>query len=127
LGEWNPNIFNKLNVMSTIWWIFWTIGIIGIYIGIGFTWMSDRKKVLMGWILMSIGLVFNGFACLVDIDSAFDPIMAVISFAMAYLDYIMFKRKQKEFDVKELGIKEIFLRDLKEYKFKLDRKNNKIV
>ena len=113
--------------MSTIWWIFWTIGIIGIYIGIGFTWMSDRKKVLMGWILMSIGLVFNGFACLVDIDSAFDPIMAVISFAMAYLDYIMFKRKQKEFDVKELGIKEIFLRDLKEYKFKLDRKNNKIV
>ena len=35
--------------------------------------------------------------------------------------------KKKEFDVKELGIKEIFLRDLKEYKFKLDRKNHKIV
>lgn len=127
MGEWNLNVFNKFNVMSTFGWIFWTIGIIDIYIGIGFTWMSDRKKVLMGWMLMSIGLVFNGFACLVDIDSAFDPIMAVISFVMAYVDYRVLKSKQKEFDVKELGIKEMFLRDLREYKFKLDRKNHKIV
>jgi hypothetical protein len=29
--------------------------------------------------------------------------------------------------MKELGIKESFLKDLKEYKFKLDRKNHKIV
>ena len=113
--------------MSTIWWIFWTIGIIGIYIGIGFTWMSDRKKVLMGWALMAIGLVFNGLACLADIDGAFDIIMAIISFGMAYVDYRMFKRKQKEFDIKELGIKEMFFRDLREYKFKLDRKYHKIV
>lgn len=127
MGEWNPNIFNKFNVMSTVWWILWTIGIIGIYIGIGFTCMSDRKKVLMGWVLMSIGLVFNGLACLADIDGAFDIIMAIVSFGMAYVDYGMFKRKQKEFDMKELGIKESFLKDLKEYKFKLDRKNHKIV
>lgn len=113
--------------MSTIWCILWTIGIIDIYIGVGLSWKSDRKKVLMGWMLMTIGLVFNGLACLSDIDGAFDIIMAIISFGLAYVDYRMFKRKQKEFDMKELGIKEAFLKDLKEYKFKLDRKNHKIV
>ena len=109
--------------MSTIWWIFWTIGIIDIYIGMIFSWKSDRKKVLMGWMLMAIGLIFNGFACIVEAKW----IMTIISFGMAYVDYRMFKRKQKEFDVKELGIKEMFLRDLREYKFKLDRKNHKII
>ena len=113
--------------MSTVWWILWTIGIVDIYVGIALSWKSDRKKVLMGWMLMTIGLIFNGFACLADIDGAFDIIMAIVSFGMAYVDYRMFKRKQKEFDIKELGIKEKFLKDLKEYKFKLDRKNHKIV
>jgi len=113
--------------MSTVWWILWTIGIFDIYIGMVFSWKSDRKKVLMGWMLMAIGLIFNGFACLVDIDNTFDIIMAIISFGMAYVDYRVFKRKQKEFDIKELGIKEKFLRDLSDYKFKLDRKNHKIV
>ena len=113
--------------MSTVWWILWTIGIVDIYVGIALSWKSDRKKVLMGWALMAIGLVFNGLACLADIDGAFDIIMAIVSFGMAYVDYRMFKRKQKEFDMKELGIKESFLKDLKEYKFKIDRKNHKIV
>lgn len=113
--------------MSTVWWILWTIGIVDIYVGIGFTCMSDRKKVLMGWTLMAIGLVFNGLACLADIDNTFDIIMAIISFGMAYVDYRIFKRKQKEFDIKELWIKEKFLRDLSDYKFKLDRKYHKIV
>ena len=53
--------------------------------------------------------------------------MTIASFGMAYADYRIFKRKQKEFDIKELGIKEKFLRDLSDYKFKLDRKNHKIV
>lgn len=113
--------------MSTVWWILWTIGIIDIYIGMAFTWKSDRKKVLIGWMLMSIGLIFNGVACLVNINSISGSIMAAISFVMAYLDYRVFKRKQKEFGIKELGIKESFLKDLKEYKFKLDRKKHKIV
>lgn len=108
--------------MSTIWWILWTIGIIDICIGMAFSWKSDRKKVLMGCMLMVIGLIFNGFACLADIDNTFDIIMAIISFGMAYVDYRVFKRKQKEFDIKGLGMKEKFLRDLSDYKFKLDRK-----
>lgn len=113
--------------MSTIWWTFWAIGIFDIYIGMVFSYKSDRKKVLMGWMLMAIGLIFNGFACLVDIVNTFDIIMAIISFGMAYVDYRIFKSKQKEFDIKELGIKEKFLRDLSDYKFKLDRKKHKIV
>ena len=113
--------------MSTIWWIPWTIGIFNIYIGMVFSYKSDRKKVLMGWMLMAIGLIFNGFSCLVDIHNKFDIIMAIISFGMAYVDYIIFKMKQKEFDIKELEIKEKFIRDLSDYKFKLDRKKNNIV
>ena len=113
--------------MSMIWLIFWTIGFFDIYIGMVFSNKSDRKKVLMGWMLMAIGLIFNGFSCLVDIDNMFNIIMAIISFGIAYVDYIIFKMKQKEFDIKELGIKEKFIRDLSDYKFKLDRKNHKIV
>ena len=113
--------------MSTIWWIFWTIGIFDIYIGMVFSYKSDRKKALMGWMLMAIGLIFNGFSCLVGIDNTFDIILAIISFGMAYVDYIIFKRKQKDFGIQELGIKEKFLRDLSDYKFKLDRKKHKIV
>lgn len=112
--------------MNTIWYILWTIGIVDIYIGAIFSGKSNRQKVLMGWMLMSIGLIFNGVACLVNIGIS-STIMAVISFVMAYVDYKMFKRKQKEFDIKELGIKEMFLRDLRDYKFKLDRKYHKIV
>ena len=108
--------------MSMIWLIFWTIGFFDIYIGMVFSNKSDRKKVLMGWMLMAIGLIFNGFSCLVDIDNMFNIIMAIISFGIAYVDYIIFKMKQKEFDIKELGIKEKFIRDLSDYKFKLDRK-----
>ena len=113
--------------MSMIWLIFWTIGFFDIYIGMVFSYKSDRKKVLMGWMLMAIGLIFNGFSCLVDIDNMFNIIMAIISFGIAYVDYIIFKMKQKEFDIKELGIKEKFIRDLSDYKFKLDRKKNNIV
>ena len=113
--------------MNTFFLVLWAIGFIDINVGMAFTWKSDREKVLMGWVLMTIGLVFNGFACLVDIDGAFDIIMAIISFGVAYVDYRMFKKTQKKFDIKELGIRDIFLRDLKEYKFKLDRKNHKIV
>jgi cytochrome bd-type quinol oxidase subunit 1 len=113
--------------MSTIWWILWTIGIVDISIGMIFSLKSNRQKVLMGWMLMSIGLIFNGVACLVNIHCVFEPITAVISFVTAYADYSVFKRKQKEFDIKELGIKEKFLRDLRDYKFKLDKKNHKIV
>ena len=113
--------------MSMIWLILWTIGFFDIYIGMVFSNKSDRKKVLMGWMLMAIGLIFNGFSCLVDIDNTFDIIMAIISFGIAYVDYIIFKMKQKEFDIKELGIKEKFIRDLSDYKFKLDRKKNNIV
>ena len=108
--------------MSTVWWILWTIGIVDTSIGVVFSLKSDRKKVLMGGMLMVIGLIFNGFACLADIDNTFDIIMAIISFGMAYVDYRVFKRKQKEFDIKGLGMKEKFLRDLSDYKFKLDRK-----
>lgn len=109
--------------MSTFGWIFWTIGFIVIFLGMVLSWKTDRQKVLMGWSLMAIGLIFNGLASIVEAKW----IMTIVSFGVAYVDYRIYKRKKKEFDVKELGIKEMFLRDLREYKFKLDRKYHKIV
>lgn len=109
--------------MSTVWWILWTIGIINTYIGVVFSLNSDRKDALMGWMLTTIGFAFNGFVYIVHTHW----IMTIVNFGMAYASYRIFKREQKEFDKKELGIKEKFLRDLSDYKFKLDRKKHKIV
>ena len=77
----------------------------------------------MGWMLLTIGMIFNGFACIAHKHW----IMAIVNFVIAYVDYRVFKSKQKEFDIKELGIKEKFLRDLQDYKYKLDKKKHKIV
>jgi len=95
--------------MSTFGWILWTIGIIGIYLGFVLSGKTDRQKVLMGWSLMTIGLIFNGFACIVEARW----IMTIISFGVAYLDYRVYKRKKKEFGIKEM--REVFLKDLEKY------------
>jgi threonine/homoserine/homoserine lactone efflux protein len=113
--------------MNTIFFVLWSICIISLYVGLAFSEDKNREKSLIGWALTMIGLIFNGLACLVQIDTVLDLILAAICFVLSYTSYKMLKKKQKEFDIKELGIKEMFLRDLREYKFKLDRKNHKIV
>lgn len=112
---------------TTLGWIFWVIGIIGIYLGIYFVWakkyQNNHRKILMGWLLMIIGLIFNSIAALIE----FRWFAFALSIVAILLDYNVYKTKKKEFDIKENNIRELFLNEIAEYKYKLDRKNHKIV
>ena len=127
MGKWNTNIFNEFNVMSTLGWIFWVIGIVDIYLGIYFTWakkyQNNHRKILMGWLLMIIGLMFNSIAALIE----FKGFAFALSIAAILLDYSIYKTKKKEFGIKENNMRELFLNEIAEYKYKLDRKRFKII
>ena len=128
MGKRNPNIFNEFNVMSTtLGWIFWAIGVIDIYLGLYFVWAkkyrSNHRKILMGWLLMIIGLIFNSIAALIE----FKWLGFALSIVAILLDYEVYKTKKKEFGVKENNMRELFLNEIAEYKFRLDRKRFKII
>ena len=114
--------------MSTILgWIFWTIGVIGIYLGIYFVWaekyQNNHRKILMGWLLMIIGLMFNSVVALID-SKWFAFALSIVAIL---LDYHVYKAKKKESGVKEKNMRELFLNEIAEYKSKLDRKRFKII
>lgn len=128
MGKWNLNIFNEFNIMSTtLGWIFWVIGIVGIYLGLYFIWakkyQNNHRKILMGWLLMIIGLIFNSIAALIE----FKCFVFVLSIIAILVDYSVYKTKKKEFGVKENNMRELFLNEIAEYKYKLDRKRFKII
>lgn len=112
---------------TTLGWIFWTIGIIDIYLGIYFIWakkyQNNHRKILMGWLLMIIGLMFNSIAALIE----FKWFAFVLSIVVILLDYHVYKTKKREFGVKENNMRELFLNEIAEYKHKLDRKRFKII
>ena len=128
MGKRNTNIFNEFNVMSTtLGWIFWVIGSVGIYVGIYFAlarrYQNNHRKILMGWLLMIIGLMFNGIAALIE----FKWFVFIINVGAMLLDYNVYRMKKKEFGVKENNMRELFLNEIAEYKYKLDRKRFKII
>ena len=112
---------------TTLGWIFRTIGIIDIYLGIYFIWatkyQNNHRKILMGWLLMIIGLMFNSIAALIE----FKWFAFVLSIVVILLDYHVYKTKKREFGVKENNMRELFLNEIAEYKHKLDRKRFKII
>jgi hypothetical protein len=112
---------------TTLGWIFWVIGIVDIYLGIYFVWaekhQDNHRKILMGWLLMIIGLMFNSVAALIE----FKWFAFVLSIVVILLDYHVYKAKKKEFGVKEKNMRELFLNEIAEYKYKLDRKRFKII
>lgn len=119
MGKWNTNIFNEFNVMSTtLGWIFWAIGIINIYLGLYFAWakkyQDNHKKILMGWLLMIIGLMFNSIAALIE----FKWFVFAFSIVAILLDYSIYRTRKKEFGVKENNMRELFLKEISEYKSK---------
>ena len=114
--------------MSTILgWIFWVIGIVDIYLGIYFVlaekYQNNHSKILMGWLLMIIGLIFNSVAALIE----FKWFAFALSIVAILVDYSIYKTKKKEFGMKENNMRELFLNEIAEYKHKLDRKRFKII
>jgi hypothetical protein len=112
---------------TTLGWIFWVIGSVGIYVGIYFAlarrYQNNHRKILMGWLLMIIGLMFNGIAALIE----FKWFVFIINVGAMLLDYNAYRMKKKEFGVKESNMRELFLNEIAEYKYKLDRKRFKII
>ena len=112
---------------TTLGWIFWAIGIIDIYLGVYFAWaekyQNNHRKILIGWLLMIIGLLFNSVAALIE----FRWFGFALSIAAILLDCEVYKTKKKEFGVKENNMRELFLNEIAEYKHKLDRKRFKII
>ena len=112
---------------TTLGWIFWIIGIVDIYLGAYFTlaekYKNNHRKILMGWLLMIIGLMFNSVYALME----FKWFAFALSIAAILLDYHIYKTKKKEFGVKENNMRELFLNEIAEYKYKLDRKRFKII
>ena len=112
---------------TTLGWIFWVIGTVDIYLGIYFAlakkYRSNHRKILMGWLLMIIGLIFNSIAALIE----FKWLGFALSIVAILLDYEVYKTKKKEFGVKENNMRELFLNEIAEYKFRLDRKRFKII
>ena len=112
---------------TTLGWIFWVIGSVDIYVGIYFAlarrYQNNHRKILMGWLLMIIGLMFNSIAALIE----FRWFAFVLSIVVILLDCSTYKTKKKEFGIKEKNIRELFLNEIAEYKYKLDRKRFKII
>jgi hypothetical protein len=117
--------------LGWIFWIFWAIGVIDIYLGLYFVWAnvwakkyrSNHRKILIGWLLMIIGLMFNSVAALIE----FKWLAFALSIVGILLDYHVYKTKKKEFGIKENNMRKLFLNEIAEYKYKLDRKRFKII
>lgn len=103
---------------TTLGWIFWAIGIVDIYLGIYFAWtekyQDNHKKILMGWLLMIIGLMFNSVAALIE----FKWLVFALSIVAILFDYYVYKTKKKEYGIKENNIRKLFLKEISEYKSK---------
>ena len=76
---------------TTLGWIFWAIGIIDICLGIYFAWekkyQNNHRKILMGWLLMIIGLLFNSIAALIE----FKWFVFALSIVAILFDYSIYK------------------------------------
>lgn len=99
---------------TTLGWIFWTIGIFTIFGGMILTLSLKDKRMLNGWLLMSIGLVFNAGACIAEHKTA----MLIVSILVACWDFNLYLKKKKECELKKLKSKEEFLDSINKYKNK---------
>jgi hypothetical protein len=86
-------------------------------------YQNNHRKILMGWLLMIIGLMFNSIAALIE----FKWLAFALSIIVILFDYSVYKAKKKEFGVKDNNMRELFLNEIAEYKSKLDRKRFKII
>jgi hypothetical protein len=103
--------------MNTIFWVLWVIGAFGIYYGIYLAFsQKEKREILKGWLLMIIGVIFNMAASIIDANW-FALIVCIIALA---LDYDVYRTKKKQFELEELGARELFMKELNE--FGLNRK-----
>ena len=104
---------------TTLGWIFWTIGVVTLLTAFAFVCNSDEKKVVKGWLLLTLGLFSNAIACIVEHDN-FSLSLSILIGLWDFSIYLKrkkeYERKMKEKELEYLNSKEAFIEKINDYK-----------
>ena len=101
-------------MISIIGSIFSVLCLVLILWGLSLTMNIDKKKVVLGWLFMTIGITCNGIGCLLHGHY----ILAAFSFVIGVWDLNIYSERKKEYELDNLNTKEMFLNELNKYKKK---------
>lgn len=101
-------------MISIIGSIFSVLCLVFILWGVSLTMNVDKKKVVLGWLFMTIGITCNGIGCLLHGNY----VLAAFSFVIGVWDLNIYSEKKKEYELDNLNTKEMFLNELNKYKKK---------
>ena len=104
---------------STLGWIFWTIGFVTLLVAFTFVWNSDEKKVIKGWLLLTLGLFFNAISCIIEHDNfslALSILVGLWDFSIYLYRKKEYEKKMKDQELKHLNSKEAFIEKINDYK-----------
>ena len=101
-------------MISIIGSIFSVLCLVLVLWGLSLTMNIDKKKVVLGWLFMTIGITCNGIGCL--LHGHF--ILAAFNFAIGVWDLNIYNERKKEYELDNLNTKEMFLNELNKYKKK---------
>lgn len=101
-------------MISIIGSIFSVLCLAFILWGVSLTMSVDKKKVVLGWLFITISITCNGIGCLLNGHY----ILAALNFAIGVLDLNIYSERKKEYELDNLNTKEMFLNELNKYKKK---------
>ena len=101
-------------MISIIGSIFSVLCLVLILWGLSLMMNIDKKKVVLGWLFMTIGITLNGIGC--ALHGHF--ILAALNFAIGVWDLNIYSERKKEYELDNLNTKEMFLNELNKYKKK---------
>lgn len=101
-------------MISIIGSIFSVLCLVFILWGLSLSMNVDKKKVVLGWLFMTIGITCNGIGCLLHGNY----VLAAFNFVIGVWDLNIYSEKKKEYELDNLNTKEMFLNELNKYKKK---------
>ncbi len=101
-------------MISIIGSIFSVLCLVFILCGLSLTMNIDQKKVVLGWLFMTIGATLVAIGC--ALCGQF--ILAALNFVIGAWDLNTYSEKKKEYELDNLNTKEMFLNELNKYKKK---------
>lgn len=101
-------------MISIIGSIFSVLCLLFIIWAVSLTMSVDKKKVVLGWLFMTIGITCNGIGCI--LHGLY--VLAALNFAIGVWDLNIYNERKKEYELDNLNTKEMFLNELNKYKKK---------
>ena len=96
-------------MISIIGSIFSVLCLVFILWGVSLTMNVDEKKVVLGWLFMTIGITCNGIGCLLHGHY----VLAAFSFAIGVWDLNIYNERNKEYELNNLNAKEMFFNEIR--------------